>query len=92
MRKRYLIAYDIADSKRLYRIHKKIQAYAIGGQKSFYECWLTTSELAECRNTLITLIHESEDKLFMFQLNANIQPRLFGTATLVAFDQPFLIV
>ncbi|WP_150538604.1 CRISPR-associated endonuclease Cas1 [Actinobacillus vicugnae] len=32
---RYLVAYDIVCSKRRYRIHKKLSAYAVGGQKSF---------------------------------------------------------
>ncbi|WP_243389207.1 CRISPR-associated endonuclease Cas2 [Conservatibacter flavescens] len=34
----YLIAYDIADHKRLARVHKVVEGFAIGGQKSLYEC------------------------------------------------------
>ncbi|MBF4102498.1 hypothetical protein INT80_05450 [Gallibacterium anatis] len=28
----------MSDAKRLYRMHKLTQHYAISGQKSFYEC------------------------------------------------------
>ena len=33
-RHKYLVAYDIANSKRLHLAHKKVEAFAIGGQKS----------------------------------------------------------
>lgn len=88
---RYLIAYDIADSKRLYRVHKKVGAYAIGGQKSFYECWLTVSEFVELKTALAALIDNKEDRVLIFQLHRDCAPRLFGVVTLQS-TQPFLIV
>ena len=50
-RSRYLIAYDIADSHRLYQMHKHVEAYAIGGQKSLYECWQKEHEM------ILTIVH-----------------------------------
>lgn len=41
----YLVCYDVSDPKKLRRIRKMTAAYAVGGQKSFYECWMTESEL-----------------------------------------------
>ncbi|WGE82999.1 CRISPR-associated endonuclease Cas2 [Actinobacillus equuli] len=88
---RYLVAYDIACPKRRYRIHTKLSAYAVGGQKSFYECWLTASELLQFKQQLLDIMDNGEDRLLIFQLPKNTQPILFGTATLPTFDRPFLI-
>lgn len=90
-RTRYLIAYDIADHKRLYLIHKKVGAYAIGGQKSFYECWLTVHELLELKKAVTEIMDGCEDRLFIFQLFNDTEPLLFGKAKLQS-TQPFLLV
>ncbi|HHW7506429.1 TPA: CRISPR-associated endonuclease Cas2 [Mannheimia haemolytica] len=88
---RYLVAYDIADHKRLYQIHKKVEAYAIGGQKSFYECWLTKHELARFKAEIGEIIQSQEDRLVIFQLQSDTKPLLFGKAKLQS-TQPFLLV
>ena len=48
----YLVCYDIANPTRLRRVRKEVRAYAVGGQKSFYECWMTDSEYGELLDTL----------------------------------------
>lgn len=88
---RYLIAYDIADNKRLYSIHKQVEAYAIGGQKSFYECWLTPHELVKFKANLTALMDNSEDRVFIYQLHQDTEPELFGKAHLQS-TQPFLLI
>lgn len=90
-RTRYLIAYDIADHKRLYRVHKQVEAYAIGGQKSFYECWMTQHELLKLKENLTALMDNFEDRIFIFQLYSDTKPFLFGKAKLQS-TQPFLLV
>ncbi|TCP13233.1 CRISPR-associated protein Cas2 [Bisgaardia hudsonensis] len=90
-RTRYLITYDISDPKRLYKIHKKVNAYAIGGQKSFYECWLNEREFKELKENITALIEEADDKIFIFQLNKDTTPILYGKAKLQS-TQPFLII
>ncbi|MDH2998903.1 CRISPR-associated endonuclease Cas2 [Pasteurellaceae bacterium LFhippo2] len=90
-RKRYLVAYDIIDSKRRYHVHKRVNSYAVTGQKSFYECWLTVSELAEFKQKILTIMDEKEDRLFIFQIQHNTQPILFGIAK-VPTTQLFLVV
>lgn len=90
-RTRYLIAYDIADSKRLYRVHKQVEAYAISGQKSFYECWLTSHEFAKFKADLTALTDSVEDRVFIYQLHQDTLPELFGKAHLQS-TQPFLLV
>ncbi|MCW9715194.1 CRISPR-associated endonuclease Cas2 [Avibacterium avium] len=89
-RLRYLIAYDITENKRLHRIHKKVEAYAIGGQKSFYECWMTETELEEFKQQ-IEIMLEMGDRVFIFQLHKDTQPMLYGIAHLQS-TQPFLLI
>ncbi|MEE6031732.1 CRISPR-associated endonuclease Cas2 [Avibacterium paragallinarum] len=89
-RLRYLIAYDITENKRLHRIHKKVEAYAIGGQKSFYECWMTETELEEFKQQ-IEIMLEMGDRVFIFQLHKDTQPMLYGIANLQS-TQPFLLI
>lgn len=91
-RTRYLVAYDIAESKRLYHVHKLTSAYAVSGQKSFYECWLTALEFAEFQQKITACIEPLEDKVFIFRLEKNSQPMLFGCAKLPAFNQPFFVI
>lgn len=90
-RTRYLIAYDIADAKRLYRVHKQVEAYAIGGQKSFYECWLTCHEFEKFKAQLTALMDGVQDRVFIYQLHQDTSPELFGKAKLQS-TQPFLLV
>ena len=90
-RSRYLIAYDIADSHRIYQMHKHVEAYAIGGQKSFYECWLTEHEMMKFKQEVNALIEPTDDRVFIFRIPDNIEPWLFGKAELQSIS-PFMLV
>ena len=87
-RSRYLIAYDIADSHRLYQMHKHVEAFAIGGQKSFYECWLTEHEMMKFKQEVNALIDPCDDRVFIFRIPDNVEPMLFGKAQLQSIS-PF---
>ena len=43
----YLIAYDVTDNKRRYKIRKIAYSYAFGGQKSALEADLNKKEIFE---------------------------------------------
>lgn len=90
-RQHYLISYDISDTKRLHHVHKLIQGYAISGQKSFYECWVTKEELSELRCNIANIIDKTEDRVHIFQLDPRLEIMLFGVAVRQSY-QPFLIV
>ncbi|RDE79564.1 CRISPR-associated endonuclease Cas2 [Haemophilus parahaemolyticus] len=90
-RHKYLVAYDIADSKRLHLAHKKVEAFAIGGQKSFYECWLTEHEMMKFKQEVNALIEPSDDRVFIFRIPDNVEPMLFGKAQLQSIS-PFMLV
>lgn len=87
----YLVCYDIANPKRLYCIHKQVQAFAVGGQKSFYECWMTPAELASLRRQLEAEMDVVEDRIHFFQLDPRMTPLFYGRAERQSM-QPFLIV
>ncbi|OBX45669.1 CRISPR-associated endonuclease Cas2 [Haemophilus haemolyticus] len=90
-RHKYLIAYDIADQKRLHQAHKKVEAFAIGGQKSFYECWLTEHEMSKFKSEVNNLIEPFDDRVFIFRVPDNVEPMLFGKAELQSIS-PFMLV
>jgi len=90
-RHKYLIAYDIADQKRLHQAHKIVEAFAIGGQKSFYECWLTEHEMSKFKSEVNNLIEPFDDRVFIFRIPDNVEPMLFGKAELQSIS-PFMLV
>ena len=87
----FLVCYDISCPRRLYRVHKFLLGYKVGGQKSFFECWLTVGELLEVRRTLAALINPAEDRVHIFQLDPRMQCEGLGRATLPP-QAVFLIV
>jgi CRISPR/Cas system-associated endoribonuclease Cas2 len=44
----YLVCYDVCEPKRLRRVHRYLMGYKVGGQKSFFECWLTALNFVKC--------------------------------------------
>ncbi len=87
----YLVCYDICEPKRLQRVHKYLIGYKVGGQKSFFECWLTATELREVRDTLAGMLDLSQDRAHIFQLDPRMARDLLGRATAPVTDV-FLIV
>jgi CRISPR-associated protein Cas2 len=77
----FLICYDVCSPRRLYRVRKCLLAYRVGGQKSFFECWLTPAELREVRASLNALLEPAEDRAHIFQLDPRMKCDLLGRAT-----------
>jgi len=90
-RQLHLVAYDIADPRRLARVHRYMLGWKVGGQKSFYECWLTPAELNAVVDALRGLIVPEVDRVHLFQLDARMQPKCYGLAR-SAKEQAFIIV
>lgn len=61
-RRLYLIAYDISDERIRSRARCLLKSYAVGGQKSLFECLFSEYELDVLCGQLAELIH-AEDKL-----------------------------
>ena len=69
MRTVYLVCYDVADPRRLRRVHRFLLGYKAGGQKSFFECWLTPAELRHVQDELTRLLDAVTDRAHLFQLD-----------------------
>ena len=78
-------------ARRLQRVHRLVMAYAIGGQKSCYECWLTEAERRQLRLALLVELDTACDRVHFFQLDQRLPPWFFGAANRQCV-QPFLIV
>lgn len=76
----YLVCYDIASPKRLYKVHKFLLGYKVGGQKSFFECWLTSGELKDVRRGLAERLDQNDDRAHIFQLDPRQKISCFGSA------------
>ena len=75
-RKRYLVAYDIRDDKRLRRVHKTMKAFGWPMQYSVFICDLDFMELMELRTELGNIIHHTMDSIAIIDLG---QPQERGT-------------
>ncbi|HWP57517.1 MAG TPA: CRISPR-associated endonuclease Cas2 [Candidatus Acidoferrales bacterium] len=80
MRRLYLIAYDIAEPRRLNRVRELLKEFSTGGQKSVYECWCTPAELLALRRSLEELIVDYEDRVHIFALDGRSRPHTLGIA------------
>ena len=63
-----LIAYDIADPKRLRLVARACEDYGVRIEKSVFECDLDEGDYAELWNTLLSLIDETEDSLIAYRV------------------------
>jgi CRISPR-associated protein Cas2 len=76
----YLIAYDIANDKRLNRLRQFLKGYSTGGQKSVYECFLTDGELKYIEKKIVRLINEEEDRVHIFTMDGRSRTHTLGIA------------
>ncbi|MBV7387277.1 CRISPR-associated endonuclease Cas2 [Pasteurellaceae bacterium TAE3-ERU1] len=90
-RNHYLVAYDICEAKRLQRVHKAVEAYAVGGQKSFYDCWMTKTELLALKQRLTELMECDCDRAYFFQLHPMCKQYFYGVAKTQSVE-PFLFI
>lgn len=90
-RRLYLAAYDIADTRRLRASLAQVKAYATGGQKSAYECWLSESEKSALLQAMSVLIDHREDAFALVGLDPRGHGHALGTATAPADPDFFFI-
>ena len=67
-RKRYLVAYDIREDKRLRRVHKTMKGYGWSLQYSVFICDLDTIELVSMKTDLGDIIHHGLDSIAIIDL------------------------
>lgn len=89
LRHLFLIGYDISSSARRRRALKSVKGHAIGGQKSLYECWLTSGELQAAMHELRRLIDPASDRVVFVQLDPRATVRTLGKAVAPADGEFF---
>lgn len=77
----WLVAYDIADPKRLARVHRLLVAWALPAQYSVFLLVATRESVGVLVGELARLIHPRQDDVRIFRLEAGWQ-RSLGANTL----------
>ncbi|MFQ5555907.1 MAG: CRISPR-associated endonuclease Cas2 [Acidimicrobiales bacterium] len=67
-RRRWLVAYDIANDARLRKVHKTVKAHGEQLQFSVYVCDLSHRELLGLKTELRDVIHHSDDRVVLIDL------------------------
>ncbi len=86
-----LLAYDVSDQKALSKVRRSLKPFAISGQKSFYECWVTPSELRELTEEIKDIINPDTDRVHLFELHECEFSLFLGEARRQSIE-PFLII
>ena len=76
----FLVGYDIQDNSTRRRALRDVQHHALGGQKSFYECWLTVAELQTLLAQMRALINADTDRVIFVRLDARSPSLQLGQA------------
>jgi len=69
-RKRFLVAYDICDDKRLRRVFKAMNGFGDNIQYSVFLCELNPRERVQMEAKLRTIVHNTEDQIIVMDLGA----------------------
>lgn len=77
----HLLAYDVRSPRRLRHALAIARRYAVGGQKSAHECFLTESEVTTLMRDMRAVTAAAEDAVFLVRLDPRGKPRTLGIAT-----------
>jgi CRISPR-associated protein Cas2 len=96
MKIRYLVCYDISDSKRLQKVHRKMKGYGEALQYSVFSCNLTDAEKKILWSELHPLINHREDQILFVNLGNAMSQRAENLETmgraLAAREQRFAVI
>jgi CRISPR-associated protein Cas2 len=76
----FLVGYDIRENPTRRRVLRDVQHHALGGQKSFYECWLSVGELQALLAQMRARIHDQVDRVVFIRLDGRSQSLQLGNA------------
>jgi len=76
----YLVAYDVSNPKRLRQTLHVVKGYAGGGQKSAFECYLSTSERKALLHQIEQTIDTDEDSFMVIRLTSRDAVSTLGIA------------
>lgn len=76
----YIAAYDVSDDERLREALRVVRNYATGGQKSVFECFLSTAEKRDLLAEITGVLDPVEDRFFLIRLDPRMRVRTLGVA------------
>ncbi|MEX2270436.1 MAG: CRISPR-associated endonuclease Cas2 [Vicinamibacterales bacterium] len=68
MRKTYLVCYDIANDRRLQKVHKTMRGFGDHLQYSIFECQFNPADMVRCRTALSKIIDHKKDQVLFVDL------------------------
>ncbi len=86
----YLLCYDIANEKRLYRVRKQSYPLALGGQKSALQLYVSKREASRILQVLKNYIKEDEDKINIIEVYDT--PLMLGKKLELSYDEGAIII
>lgn len=89
LRHLFLIGYDISCPKRLRQALKVVKGHAIGGQKSLYECWMSSGEFQQAMQQLRLLIEPKQDRVIFIRMDPRATMHMRGVAVAPADGEFF---
>lgn len=89
-----LLAYDIADPRRLHRVAEACLDFGVRIQRSLFECWLDDAALERLWSRLEQEIEPSEDRIVVFTLDAPAaaRRRTLGTQMEVTEERTLYLI
>lgn len=82
-----LVAYDIADPKRLSRVAKVCEDFGVRVQYSVFECRLEESEFEDLWLKLLCEIDEDEDRVVAYKIDARCAKETMTAGTMICSEK-----
>ena len=82
-----LVAYDIAEPKRLARVARICEDHGVRIQYSLFECRLTEADFAGFWGKLLKQINGQEDRLVAYKIDARCARETLTAGTMVRSDK-----
>lgn len=82
-----LVAYDIADPKRLAKVARTCEDYGVRVQYSVFECHLEPEQFNALWLALLDIINEQEDRLVAYKLDARCAKLTETAGTMVCSER-----
>ena len=91
---RYVVAYDIADTKRRNRVHKLLKEWGERVNYSVFECEIKKGDLPVLRKEILKLINRKKDVVIYYPLCLNCLSgiKTDGVEIIRALDKTLLTV
>ncbi|MEA2050735.1 MAG: CRISPR-associated endonuclease Cas2 [Campylobacterota bacterium] len=90
MRKNYLLCYDIADPKRLYKVRRHSYQFTFGGQKSALQIPASKNEVKNILKELSKLIDHKQDKINIIEVEND--PIIIGKNIDIEYQEGVIII